>query len=178
MMKRFLPLTTILLCLALTLSAVTEYDIGGGKTLVVYDDGSSEIVEKLIDPIIIVGRQYSFDAEETVRTALPRFRAENPLLAFADEDFLISMLVPQVKAGAQNSDISLIFITKDELQMVINGKGNIYTGRTNYRLVSGGVAYMTLPDIGELQMVFNKDYSQVSMMIPGEEIELVFSQVN
>lgn len=161
----------ILLCCAFTAFSVTEYDIGGGKTLIVYDDGSIETIDNRVDPTFLIGRQYAIDWEESLYPFISIAVAAEPSLALFREDALAEMMASYF--GITGDSISIIFLSEDEVLMASSIEGSSDIERYDYMLAPGKVVYI-LDGEGTV-MLFNDDYSAIT--IPVDGLPLVFSRV-
>lgn len=116
----------LILSVGAVLSASPKsYDVGEGKTLFVYDDGSTEIVSSrpLFDVEKLVGGQFVIDWDRFWTDAIPYMIASDPSLAMLDRETLIGLLKGIVEESIP--DLSFIFTSKDTL--LVYGEGETET---------------------------------------------------
>ena len=127
---RKLLTTTLLLAAALCQAAASTYDIGGGRQLVLDENGTYSIIQTEFDTSPLVGRQFVIDYDALIDTAVDLAVAEEPSLLILGRDTL-SALVEELglidEFRAQVPDFSLIFISEDRVvaTMAIIVGGNL-----------------------------------------------------
>ena len=87
-MRKVITLVILLgfICSAVSAS-VTEYDLGGGQTLLLHEDGTYEIVTSKGEVDRIVGRQYKLDLMRSIDPFITLAMMEEPSLAFLGKDY-------------------------------------------------------------------------------------------
>ena len=92
-MRKVITLVILLgfICSAVSASA-TEYDLGGGQTLLLHEDGTYEIVTSKVEVDRIVGRQYKLDLMRSIDPFITLAMMEEPSLAFLGKEYYYSIL--------------------------------------------------------------------------------------
>ena len=115
MRKILIAFLVILSCSSLV-AKPTSYDIGGGQTLLLNEDGSYEIIANDIDTSAFVGKQYTLDIMRTLDPFITLAMMEDPTAALLGKEFYYSLLE---ESGAfdlivdQIPNVSLIFLSED-----------------------------------------------------------------
>ena len=103
------------ICSAVSAS-VTEYDLGGGQTLLLHEDGTYEIVTSKVEVDRIVGRQYKLDLMRSIDPVITLAMMEEPSLAFLGKEYYYSILEDTGIMGmimAEIPDFSMVFLSDD-----------------------------------------------------------------
>lgn len=92
-MRKVITLVILLgfICSAVSAS-VTEYDLGGGQTLLLHEDGTYEIITFQVEVDRIVGRQYKLDLMRSIDPFITLAMMEEPSLAFLGKDYFFPSL--------------------------------------------------------------------------------------
>lgn len=75
------------------LFATQSFDIGDGRTLILNDDGSYEVVDSSFDTSRIIGRQYVIDTDALIDSLIDMAALEDPSILLLGRDFARSLLV-------------------------------------------------------------------------------------
>ena len=88
-MRKVITLVILLgfICSAV-FASITEYDLGGGQTLLLHEDGTYEIITSQVEVDRIVGRQYKLDL----------MRSIDPFITLAPSRFLAKIIfIPSLR---------------------------------------------------------------------------------
>lgn len=152
----------LIACVYFSLFAkTTEYDIGEGRTLLLYEDGSYEIVSSSIEPDIIVGKQYKLDMVSILEPYIALAILEEPSLSNLDKDYVYSLLKDTGLFDAimaEIPNISLIFISKEKLLLIADEEKI----EAFYRITASRELYFEDSDGAEEKIgKFSDDYSKI-----------------
>lgn len=170
-MRKILPLLLALL-FALPAFSATAYEVGGGKTLIVYDDGTYEVVESFADTSFLTGRQYSVDWSDSLSPVIALATASDPELSYLNNAVLSAMLASYIESSGIS--FSLIFLSEDEVLAVMTDEASIETERYDYKLTQGGTLYLYGEETESL--VFSEDYSRLTMTLDGLPLVLSWAR--
>lgn len=171
---RKLLTTTLLLAAALCLAAASTYDIGGGRQLVLDENGTYSIIQTEFDTSPLVGRQFVIDYDALMDTAVDLAVAEEPSLLILGRDTL-SALVEELglidELRAQVPDFSLIFISEDRVVATMAGEE---PAEMAYTVDGSGMISLENPD-GETEKLglLEEDCTRIRMDADGITVFLM-----
>lgn len=172
MRKSVFVLVFVFVCFSLT--AVTEYDIGGGQTLVLNDDGTYEIITTQIDSARIIGKQYKLALERSLDPLITLAMMEDPTFALLGKDFYYSLIEEMGvfdMVASEIPDFSLVFLSSRKVLLTAEGENPF---EANYRISSTRTLFLTAVDGSEIELgTFNENYSEIRIMTGGLPIYLV-----
>lgn len=125
MRKILIAFLVILSCSSLV-AKTTSYDIGGGQTLLLNEDGSYEIIANDIDTSAFVGKQYTLDIMRTFDPLITLAMMDDPSAALLGKEFYYSLLE---ESGVLNSimsqipNVSIIFLNETTIFLSFEGEG-------------------------------------------------------
>lgn len=152
---------TVFICSSI-FAATAEYDIGGGQSLLLYEDGTYEIVTSQVDSDRIIGKQYKLDLMRTLDPFIRIAMMDDPSIAYyysmLEDTGLIDMVTSEVP------DFSVIFLSDEKVLVSVDGE----TFETTYRITPAKVLYINGWDGVEQEIgTFNDDYEEIC--IPTED---------
>ena len=172
-MRKIVVAFLIILSCSSLVAKTTSYDIGGGQTLLLNEDGSYEIIENNIDTSAFVGKQYTLDILRTFDPLITLAMMEDPSAALLGKEFYYTLLE---ESGAfdlvveQIPNVSLIFLSDDTVFASVEGEGQ---SEANYRATSNNDLFIVAPDGTEQQLgTFSEDYSEISLLIEDDTLPL------
>ena len=161
-MRKKLFIAAVLIAFALSLPAVTEYDIGGGQKVLLYEDGTYDVVAPRMDTSKLAGSQYSLDWDALLSFFADLMIVEDPDMAILDKGFVTGML----RAMIGEFEIHFVFLSSDEVLVSMTGE---IPDTFSYRLDSNRNLYVEDERIGG----FSEDYSRLNFVIEGIPLTLV-----
>lgn len=155
-----------------TLFAKTQYDIGDGRTLVLNDDGTYEILESQFDTSVLVGKQYRLDMDAIIDEAIDYAIAQDPSIAIFGKEILVSLientgLLDQLVE--EIPDISFIVISSDTMLATMSGEEPMQCEYT----VTGGGKITIKAEGGDVGGTVEKDGSKIVLDADGLNVTLV-----
>lgn len=163
MKKGFSIVFIALMCFQLAAS-VMEYDIGGGQTLLLKEDGTYEIVEKTIDINKIIGKQYKFDLRRSLDLLISIVMLEDPTSVMLGKDYYYSLfedtgIIDMI--SSEIPDISFIFLSEEKVFVTMEGEEPL---ETSYRITPSNNLYIVAKDGTEQEIgTFSKDYGEIML---------------
>ena len=91
-MKKALVIMISFILVCSSISAITEYDIGGGQMLLLNDDGTYEIISSEVEFNRIIGKQYKLDIMRSIDPFIKLAMMEDPSYAFLGEAYYSAIL--------------------------------------------------------------------------------------
>ena len=88
-MKKALVIMISFILVCSSISAITEYDIGGGQMLLLNDDGTYEIISSEVEFNRIIGKQYKLDIMRSIDPFIKLAMMEDPSYAFLGEEYYL-----------------------------------------------------------------------------------------
>ena len=166
-MRKFLVVLVILLS-SFSLIAVT-YDIGGGQTLVLNDDGTYEIITVESDTSEIVGKQYKLEIERTIDPLIDLAMMEDPSMAALGRDFIYSMLAGMIES--EIPEVSFVFLSQEKVLLTVAGEEPV---EAEYRVAPDKSLFITTWDGTEESLgTFSDDYREIMISADGIPVYLV-----
>ena len=166
-MRKFLVVLVVLLT-SFSLIAVT-YDIGGGQTLVLNDDGTYEIVAAESDTSEIVGKQYKLEIERTIDPLIDLAIMEDPSIAALGRDFIYSLLEGMIES--EIPEVSFVFLSQEKVLVTIEGEEPV---EAEYRVAPDKSLFITAWDGTEEGLgTFSDDYGEIMISADGIPVYLV-----
>ena len=166
-MKKILS-ASLLLLFSFSLFAAS-YDIGGGQSLILNEDGTYEIVKSSIDAGAIIGRQYKLDLNRSIDPINTLMMMEDPSTAILGKDFYRSMIEEMGlldMIAAEIPDFSLIFLSPEKVLVTMEGEDPT---ELDYRITGGKELFVSEEEIG----TFSDDFSEIQIMSEGIAFYLV-----
>ena len=165
MRKILIAFLVILSCSSLV-AKTTSYDIGGGQTLLLNEDGSYEIIATDIDTSAFVGKQYTLDIMRTFDPLITLAMMDDPSAALLGKEFYYSLLE---ESGVLNSimsqipNVSIIFLNETTVFLSFEGEGQ---RETSYRVASNNDLFLMRDDGFEQKLgTFSDDYSEICLLV-------------
>ena len=103
----------VLVLLSPTYALDQEFDIPGGRRLVLHEDGTYEVVTLEVDTAVLAGSQFVIDIESTIELAVEYAMLEDPSLAILGKDLVLSMMQEMGLddiVASEFPDFSVIFL--------------------------------------------------------------------
>ncbi len=146
-------------------AATTEYDIGGGQTLLLYEDGTYEIITSRIESEWIVGKQYKLDLMRTLDPFISLAMLEDPSSAFLGKEYYYSILEDTGlidMIASEIPDFSIIFLSNDKVLLSSDGE----TLETTYRITPTKVLFINGWNEVESEIgIFSENYEEIRLSI-------------
>ena len=166
-MRKFIALVILLgfICSAVSAS-VTEYDLGGGQTLLLHEDGTYEIIISQVEVDRIVGRQYKLDLMRSIDPFITLAMMEEPSLAFLGKDYFYSILEDtgiMDMIMAEIPDFSMVFISEDKVLVSLEGEIPL---EMDYRITPSKTLYIVNIDGIEQEFGnFSEEYDEICINV-------------
>lgn len=165
MKKAFVIMISIVLVCS-SISAVTEYDIGGGQMLLLNDDGTYEIISSEVEFDRIVGKQYKLDIMRSIDPFIKLAMMEDPSYAFLGEEYYSAILKEtgiMDMIATEIPDVSIVFLSEESILLIYEGNSPF---ETSYRISSAKKLYLTGNDGDEREIgTFSDDYEEIKLAI-------------
>ena len=166
-MRKVITLVILLgfICSAVSASA-TEYDLGGGQTLLLHEDGTYEIVTSKVEVDRIVGRQYKLDLMRSVDPFITLAMMEEPSLAFLGKDYYYSILEDTGIMDmiiAEIPDFSMVFLSDEKVLISMEGEIPL---EMDYRITPSKTLYIVNIDGIEQEFGnFSEEYDEICINV-------------
>lgn len=170
--------TALVLGLCLTmlcpLFATQSFDIGDGRTLILNDDGSYEVVDSSFDTSRIIGRQYVIDTDALIDSLIDMAALEDPSILLLGRDFARSLLVEmgiEELISSEIPDLSFIVLSADRMLVTMSGEDPV---ECSYSITGGGSITIDLDDGSEpVRGSVKEDGSAIDLKSDGITIRLI-----
>lgn len=158
----------LLLFFSFSVFAVTEYDIGGGQTLILNDDGTYEIVLKELDYSSIIGMQYKLDLTRSLDPLITLAMMDDPSLAILGKEYFYSLIEETGYMDAIASeipDISFVFLSQEKVLVIVEDESPL---ETDYRIDSDRTLTITNVYGEEFEFgTFSEDFTEIEIISEG-----------
>lgn len=155
-MRRMLLILMIVIISLSLYADVPEYDIGGGQTLLVKEDGTYEIVQGEIEAEKFVGKQYKIDWDKSLDDqfiSLLKMADTTGMLATLGDAALKELLLSRA------TEASIVFLSTDKVLLIEEGEAPV---EATYRITPAKDLYITRDGYAEEYLgTFSDDYSEI-----------------
>lgn len=157
-----LALVLVLTLSALSLFATQTFDIGGGRSLVLNEDGTYEIVSGQTSASVpsLAGSQYTLDIEALRSFLVEIAIASDPSLAMLGEELINSII--DYSLMSEELNISFIFLNDERVIMIFSDEDPV---ETTYYIDGSRRLYFNELDSSSSVLIglFNEDYSSITL---------------
>ena len=166
-MRKVITLVILLgfICSAVSAS-VTEYDLGGGHTLLLHDDGTYEIITSQVEVDRIVGRQYKLDLMRSIDSVITLAMMEEPYFAFLGKEYYYSILEDTGIMDmiiAEIPDFSMVFLSDEKVLVTMEGEMPL---EMDYRITPSKALYIVNIDGIEQEFgTFSEEYDEICINV-------------
>ena len=154
----------VLICSSI-FSAANEYDIGGGQTLLLNEDGTYEIITSRVESDRIVGKQYKLDLMRTLDPLISLAMMEEPSSAILGKEYYYSVLEDTGlidMIASEIPDFSVVFLSMEKVLVTIDGE----PFETTYRITPSRDLYVDGWDGVEREFgIFSENYEEIRLTI-------------